>query len=820
MTSLLSVAGPLLERQGLMGALGSVFGGTRQQEAPNGTLNNIGMIGSGLGRSDNDSSTTETSSTPPPPQTANRISVDDNSPTLMTVSKQLNLALDLLSQIKVINTNQYNLERFSIEENARSNREAQIERQRAVSSEGVLGTQGNRAAGSGLLGMAGLALGLGAAAQSAPAIIATLMGTMIARTIGEKMDSFVSVLRDIGSSISDWFRGDGTGGGWSGGREHRGWGSWSGGPGTRVNMAESAQTAMRFFTQHGYSAAAAAGIVGNLQQESGFRTNAVDHLTGTHRGIAQWDPTRRAAFFRIFHKEVENATLEEQLLFIHMELQGQTGTSDMRARGAGRLLRNPNLTPAQAALIFSREYERPGRGEENINARVGGANQAYSTYTQQNPSVQTAPLPQSTGGGNNGRALPWNLNNAPPTASRPNAPISTPAAAVMGVTSIAAAGTRAAAPASGSLLNEITRVVSGGPQAIANYVQSSTRSSRAMLAALGARNAQELAAVGAAAGAIMVTVVATVELIRGLSSISRTLPRNAWKGQATRVIQEYIRNVGVGLASVVVTSLVSAGVSAIAATPETGGLATAPAFALGAVVGVIAGIIVGIVLERRWANATPDVSWFAEQAARLVYDRSSHAIAIPDRSPGQIPVPPPPIIPGSTAGSPIDAPISGAHPIPSTMTYTHAQSVASVNELGLTPMAAPPPTFNWGTLLRGTAGRGLVDIYQGQEIDTPGLLYNITEGARGPMMDSNAIRRQNQTRQRQLQLLLNDQERAGQAQNKGGKDSNITVINTQTPTALVKPSGTVGVNTVPNPSATAIMREYQLYFTSAPAIHA
>lgn len=118
-----------------------------------------------------------------------------------------------------------------------------------------------------------------------------------------------------------------------------------------TGSSANAQKAMDYFIQQGWSKEQAAGIVGNLQQESG---RDLDHkaknATG-HYGLAQWDTARRKEFERVMGKSIYDSSFEEQLAFIQYEL-----TSGKEKR-AGEKLRSAR-TAAEAATIFERTYER------------------------------------------------------------------------------------------------------------------------------------------------------------------------------------------------------------------------------------------------------------------------------------------------------------------------------------------------------------------------------------------------------------------------------------------------------------------------------
>lgn len=140
----------------------------------------------------------------------------------------------------------------------------------------------------------------------------------------------------------------------------------------------NSKAAMEFFLKQGWSIAQAAGIVGNLQQESGKNLNT-KAFNGTHVGIAQWDPARAASFAKMFGKEVRDATLEEQLKFIQHELETTHKT-------AGTLLKAAN-SAEEAAKAFEKRYEvAGGAAAAGYQNRLDNANKLVSTA-----EVRTAP---------------------------------------------------------------------------------------------------------------------------------------------------------------------------------------------------------------------------------------------------------------------------------------------------------------------------------------------------------------------------------------------------------------------------------------------
>jgi hypothetical protein len=151
-------------------------------------------------------------------------------------------------------------------------------------------------------------------------------------------------------------------------------------------MADPRMLALQFFTQRGYSPAQAAGIVGNLVQESGqgLNTRAV-HDGGTGLGIAGWrDPSpgqgRRTALRQFAASQGADVhDLTTQLSFVDHELQGP----ESRVGTALRAAQDP-ASAARAFISFERPQgwtaATPERGH-GFGARVQNADQLYAAFT-------------------------------------------------------------------------------------------------------------------------------------------------------------------------------------------------------------------------------------------------------------------------------------------------------------------------------------------------------------------------------------------------------------------------------------------------------
>lgn len=129
--------------------------------------------------------------------------------------------------------------------------------------------------------------------------------------------------------------------------------------------------AMQFFMSQGWTKEQAAGIVGNLQAESGknLDSNAVGD-NGRAYGIAQWHADRQANFTnKAKFGKIAGSSFEDQLKFVQWEL---TNTES----AAGKKLKSAK-TPEEAAAIIDKLYERSagfatGQRIANAIALAGG----------------------------------------------------------------------------------------------------------------------------------------------------------------------------------------------------------------------------------------------------------------------------------------------------------------------------------------------------------------------------------------------------------------------------------------------------------------
>lgn len=144
----------------------------------------------------------------------------------------------------------------------------------------------------------------------------------------------------------------------------------------------NAEIAWNFFISKGCNEYAAAGILGNLQQESGIVPTSAQLGGGPGRGIAQWtvNESRYNDLVSYATERGEDWTsLEIQLEFLWEELNGRDATTyrilNQRFGGITTFKRAPSIEWAVEA--FEKSYERAG--SPNTQQRVS---YAYSYYNQ------------------------------------------------------------------------------------------------------------------------------------------------------------------------------------------------------------------------------------------------------------------------------------------------------------------------------------------------------------------------------------------------------------------------------------------------------
>lgn len=126
----------------------------------------------------------------------------------------------------------------------------------------------------------------------------------------------------------------------------------------------------------GFTASAAAGVVGNLVQESGLRTDAIGD-NGTSGGLAQWHNERLDALKRFAAARGKKWTdLDTQIEFLAEEMRTSYAETYAKMQSAE--------LPEIAGQIMTDEYEKPDSASANYAQRQANARAAYEAMRSGN----------------------------------------------------------------------------------------------------------------------------------------------------------------------------------------------------------------------------------------------------------------------------------------------------------------------------------------------------------------------------------------------------------------------------------------------------
>lgn len=139
--------------------------------------------------------------------------------------------------------------------------------------------------------------------------------------------------------------------------------------------------AYRYLKSIGMSDAAAAGVIGSMQQESYKRLDPTAHNASGAYGIGQWTSYRQGLFKKVFGHPIQQSTFQEQLEFMgwefkHTEKKAFNKINAAAASGGAK-------AGAYAAGAY---YERPGAGA-NYSAR-----EQYAAEIEANSSNYATPM--------------------------------------------------------------------------------------------------------------------------------------------------------------------------------------------------------------------------------------------------------------------------------------------------------------------------------------------------------------------------------------------------------------------------------------------
>ena len=159
---------------------------------------------------------------------------------------------------------------------------------------------------------------------------------------------------------------------------------------------------------YGWTKQQAAGILGNLDQESNGREGAVGD-GGSAYGLGQWHADRQAAFAKQFRHDIHQSNHQEQIAFVNWELH------NTEARAGGKL--SQVGTARDSAAVIRKYYERPAnttgqedqwRGDRADRILAQNKSETGNTERESGPALT---LPPNAGtAANPGGAAPVTVN--------------------------------------------------------------------------------------------------------------------------------------------------------------------------------------------------------------------------------------------------------------------------------------------------------------------------------------------------------------------------------------------------------------------------
>ena len=166
------------------------------------------------------------------------------------------------------------------------------------------------------------------------------------------------------------------------------------------NISDNAQATWTFFTGKGYSPHATAGIMGNLQQESGLDPTIKQHGGGPGRGIAQWTVSEERFKGLQAHAQSKGkdwTDLQSQLEWVDIELNGRDAATKSRLnKRFGGIEGFKKATDTRWAVeAFEKSYERAGK--PNYTNRYKFAEEFYSKFSNAGTGFTMASQADPTG---------------------------------------------------------------------------------------------------------------------------------------------------------------------------------------------------------------------------------------------------------------------------------------------------------------------------------------------------------------------------------------------------------------------------------------
>lgn len=143
------------------------------------------------------------------------------------------------------------------------------------------------------------------------------------------------------------------------------------GPAAKGAKLQNAKDFYDFFSGKGLDPDEVIGVMGNVEQESGFNPAASNNLGGGHGGLVQWSAPRRKQILANTGIDVWDGktSVRQQAEALWWEMNH----GDDGAQKFLQLTKDKNMTVADSARLFNLLVERPGDPSKEIPLRVGHA---------------------------------------------------------------------------------------------------------------------------------------------------------------------------------------------------------------------------------------------------------------------------------------------------------------------------------------------------------------------------------------------------------------------------------------------------------------
>ena len=134
-------------------------------------------------------------------------------------------------------------------------------------------------------------------------------------------------------------------------------------------LPQNAENIYTFLTNSGFSPDAAAGILGNIQAESGGNPEAMESNQSGGGGLIQWTPISSYPGLVTGNASADLTAQENAIL------------SYVKSNGSIAAINQASPSPSAAALYFQDKYERPASDTASLGERQTTANAVASAAT-------------------------------------------------------------------------------------------------------------------------------------------------------------------------------------------------------------------------------------------------------------------------------------------------------------------------------------------------------------------------------------------------------------------------------------------------------